>query len=151
MLRMIALIIVMGLIGLAAYARVVQIGPDTYHVDPETAPVPGFPGHALLRPGGGGEAPVYLMPAEKLAAAVDAAIMAEPRTTRLAGSLDDSFASYVIRSKLFGFPDILSVKVIDLGDGKSTLALFSRLRIGQMDFGVNETRVRALLSRLSDS
>ncbi len=151
MLRMIALLVVMGLIGLAAYARVAAIDPETYHVDPEFVPAPGFPGHALVRPGAAWEAPVYLIPAEKLAGSVDAAIMAMPRTSRLAGSLDDSFASYVIRSKIWGFPDILSVKVIDLGAGKSTLALFSRLRIGHSDMGVNEQRLRALLAQISAS
>lgn len=149
MLRLIALFIAMVLIGLAAYARVVQIDPETYHVDPETAPTPKVPGHILLRPGSTSEAPIFLMKAEDLAAKLNTVIQATPRTRVLAGGLDQGYASFVTRSAIFSFPDIANVKVIDLGEGKSTVAILSRLRIGQMDFGVNEARVKSWLAQLA--
>lgn len=149
MLRLFGLFVVMALVGLAAYARVAQIDPKIYHIDPQTAPVPKVSGHIVLRPDGSAQAPIFLMSAQSLAAKLDAVIRATPRTTVLAGSLEEGFASFVTRSAIFGFPDIATVKVIDLGEGKSTIAILSRLRIGQMDFGVNEARVKGWLAQLA--
>ena len=148
MIKLFALALLMGLVGFAAYVRVARIDPGDYHVDPVTADVPKVPGHALIRPGGPNEPPIYTISTGELAEKLEAVITQTPRTRLLEGSLNDGFASYVIRSALWGFPDIANVKVIDLGEGRSTFAILSRLRIGQMDFGVNEARVASWMSQL---
>ena len=61
------------------------------------------------------------------------------RTRR--GFYDD----FVVRSALFGFPDLVSVKFLDLKGGKATLALYSRSVYGRSDLGVNRARSLAWL------
>jgi uncharacterized protein (DUF1499 family) len=56
--------------------------------------------------------------------------------------------TYVQRSRFWGFPDYVSVRAVDLGDGSSALAIFSRSRYGASDLGVNRARVDAWLARL---
>ena len=51
-------------------------------------------------------------------------------------------------SSLFGFPDYVSVKFIEIDAANSTLAIFSRSRLGQSDLGVNKKRVEAWLGQL---
>ena len=71
---------------------------------------------------------------------LDAAALAEPRTTRIAGDPADGFATYVQRSALWGFPDIVSARAVADADG-ARLALWSRSRFGYSDLGVNAARV----------
>lgn len=74
-------------------------------------------------------------------ARIDAAALALPRTTRLAGSVADGHVTYVTRSKLMGFPDYTTVQ----RDG-DTIRIFGRLRFGKSDLGVNRTRVTHLVA-----
>jgi uncharacterized protein (DUF1499 family) len=88
------------------------------------------------------------MPAADLAAAFDRIALSAPRTTRLAGSPGDLWTTYVQRSRLWRFPDYISVRAIDLGDGMSALAIYSRSRYGASDLGVNRARVEEWMARL---
>jgi uncharacterized protein (DUF1499 family) len=45
-------------------------------------------------------------------------------------------------------PDRITVELIDLGDGRSTLALHSAARYGFADLGVNRARLRRWLDGL---
>ena len=74
-------------------------------------------------------------------AAVEAVILASPRTRRL--EAEEGQRLYVTRSALWGFPDYATVR---LEDGK--LEIYSRLRFGQSDLGVNQARVRGWLADL---
>jgi Protein of unknown function (DUF1499) len=49
--------------------------------------------------------------------------------------------TYIQRSPVLRFPDIVTVEFIDLGNDRSTLAIDSRSRYGKSDFGVNRRRV----------
>jgi hypothetical protein len=49
--------------------------------------------------------------------------------------------TYVQRSTVLRFPDVVTVEFIDLGNDRSTLATDSRSRYGKSDFGVNRRRV----------
>ena len=76
--------------------------------------------------------------------------LAEPRTEKL-GSREigkDLQVDYVQYSKLIGYPDTVTVRFIDLGEGRSTLAVFSRAHYGYRDFGVNEARVKDWMRKL---
>ncbi len=61
-----------------------------------------------------------------------------PRSTRLAGAVDDGHVTYVVRSLVFGFPDYVTIWT-----DKETIVLYSRLRFGQSDLGVNKKRLEA--------
>ncbi|WP_298357188.1 DUF1499 domain-containing protein [uncultured Litoreibacter sp.] len=142
-------ILVIGFLAGAYFVRSKPLDTASLHIDPETAERPGVPGHVLLRAGADIEPPVYEMDASALALRVEAVILSTPRTEKLAGELADGYASYVTRSALWGFPDIASVKVVEAGEGKSSLIVLSRLRYGQMDMGVNRARVEDWLAQLS--
>ncbi len=140
----------LGLLALVAamlYVRLTPVDARAYAVDPETVKTPGFSGHVLLRPGGDIEPVTYAMSSETLAARLEAIILATPRTERIAGALEDGMATYVTRSALWGFPDVATVKIIEV-EGGSALRIFSRLRYGSMDMGVNRARVEGWLSQL---
>jgi uncharacterized protein (DUF1499 family) len=57
-------------------------------------------------------------------------------------------ATYIQRSEIFHFPDIVTVEFVDLGGGRSSLAIDSRSRYGKGDLGVNRRRVTAWMAVL---
>jgi len=67
-------------------------------------------------------------------------ITATPRTTVLVGSVEEGMISYVTRSKVFGFPDYTTMRVLPEED-YSRLTIYSRLRFGLYDFKVNSRRL----------
>ena len=74
-------------------------------------------------------------------ARIDAAAMALPRTSRVAGSVAQGHITYVTRSKWVGFPDYTTVQ----RDG-DRIKLFGRLRFGRSDLGVNRARLDHLVA-----
>jgi uncharacterized protein (DUF1499 family) len=66
-----------------------------------------------------------------------------PRTTVISGSVDEGMITYVTRTKVVGFPDYTTAQQ----DG-DTLRIYSRLRFGRSDFGVNKARVDGWLAAL---
>lgn len=93
--------------------------------------------------------PDFAMPPAALMEAFHRLAMSEPRVTVTDDKRSDLRATYVQRSRVFRFPDIVDVQVIDLGGGRSTLAVYSRAVYGRRDFGVNAGRVRDWVARLS--
>ncbi|SIO23759.1 Uncharacterized conserved protein, DUF1499 family [Rhodovulum sp. ES.010] len=143
-MKILTYLVVILLIGSAAgavYFRKVADDPETWHVDPITAAKPDTPNAVLVRPEGGDRTmPGYDVPPEALAEAIEAVALDEPRTERIGGSPDALWMTYVQRSRIFGFPDYISVKVLPKDDG-ATWAAFSRSRFGQSDLGVNAARL----------
>ena len=94
--------------------------------------------------------PIYEISMLNLAGLFERVALAEPRTEKL-GSREigkDLQVDYVQYSKLIGYPDTVTVRFIDLGEGRSTLAVFSRAHYGYRDFGVNEARVKDWMRKL---
>ncbi|MEM6636044.1 MAG: DUF1499 domain-containing protein [Pseudomonadota bacterium] len=140
----IAVVIILCLIAALGWIRLAPSDPARWHVDPLEAPPPGVSG-VLMRPAGGDFAgPVFAAPPEVTLAAFDQRISQLPRISRLAGSVEAGHVTYVVRSRLFGFPDYISVRAVPDGAG-STLAVFSRLRFGLSDMGVNRARLERWL------
>jgi uncharacterized protein (DUF1499 family) len=145
------LLVVVGLALAARYFRTkVASDPDEWHVDPLTAPSPSTPNWYRLVPADApvdrhpkrdGHPPIYDVDAKRVARAFDREALSDGRVEVLAGKAADGFVTYVQRSYVFGFPDYVSVRFIDLPEGGSTLAIFSRARFGRGDLGVNEKRV----------
>lgn len=131
----------------AVFLRVAPSDPVRWHVDPVTAASPGFPGAVLMRPGGDPDSPRFDMAPAALMAAFDRVALDAPRVAVLAGSVDDLHVTYVARSALFGFPDYISVRALPDGDG-ARLAVFSRLRFGYDDMGVNAARLENWLAQV---
>lgn len=74
-------------------------------------------------------------------ARIDAAARALPRTQVLAGSLSAGRITYVMRSRVFGFPDLTTVQ-LEAGQ----IRMFARLRFGTSDLGVNRDRLERLMA-----
>ena len=87
------------------------------------------------------EMPVFPVPVDRLREAVMALANREPRTTLRHLDEDASQAEFEQVSRVFRFPDRITVAFIAVDAGHSTLAIYSRARIGYADFGVNKRRV----------
>ena len=120
-MKLIWLIIVVTMV-FAAYVRLAPSDPGHWHVDPI--------GSSDRMSSG----ILAQMPADL--ADLNAAIMSSPRVRVLAGSVQDGHITYVARSKVWGFPDYISVKQVG-----SNIAAFSRQRFGSSDHGVNARRL----------
>ncbi|MGL4440287.1 MAG: DUF1499 domain-containing protein [Bosea sp. (in: a-proteobacteria)] len=88
-----------------------------------------------------GVAPVFLAPVARLRDAVRVIEVNDPDVFPLARDEAKVQDRYLARTRLLRFPDTISVRFIDLGNGHSTLALYSRSQIGRSDFGVNKARL----------
>ena len=93
--------------------------------------------------------PTFALSAPELAKVFAKVIVSEPNVEQVA--LDDGGLTqrYVQRTKIMRFPDTIVVRFIDLGDGRSTIALYSRSQLGEADFGVNRARIERWLEKLS--
>ena len=85
---------------------------------------------------------------DRLLAVMQGVMMAQPRVTPLAVDPGRLRADYVVRSRVFGFPDIVLIQALPAGDGQSDLVLYSYSVKGHYDFGVNRGRVKALVTAL---
>ncbi len=136
--------------GLIGYVRYAGHDPAKWHVDPLTATSPSSPNSYRIGPEHGAHgaveapdavAPVWSVSVDELASTFDSLVTADARVDVIAGSAADGHVTYVQRSKTMAYPDYISVRFIDLGDGTSTLAAFSRARYGYSDLGVNKQRL----------
>jgi uncharacterized protein (DUF1499 family) len=133
------LAIVLGAAGIVAWVRLAPVDVARWHVDPVTAPDPATPNFARLAPG--------VVTGADLMAKADAIMLAMPRTRRIAGSVAEGWATYETRSRLMGYPDYTSIRVIP-AEGGETLVAFARSRFGYSDLGVNAARLAALRAAL---
>ncbi len=127
---------------------------ERWHVDPMAARRRRRPNAYAVGPASGpgdfdAAAPEYDLDAASLGQAFDAVAMAEPRVRRIAGAPGDPWVSYEQRSRFLRFPDYVSVRFLDLGEGRATLAVLSRSRFGYSDLGVNRQRVEKWLAGLA--
>lgn len=124
---------VLAVVLLAVVMRLVASDPARWHALP-----------ADLSPGDGAAQAVRVVDGgtERLA---QLAAIAEttPRTTRLAGSVEEGMITYVTRSAFFGFPDYTTM---GLRDGQ--VVIFARARFGKSDLGVNAARLADWLSQV---
>lgn len=54
---------------------------------------------------------------------------------------DGSQVTYVERSRIMGFPDLITVHFVPVGERQSAVAIYSRSVYGYSDLGVNRARV----------
>jgi len=96
------------------------------------------------------ESPVYPVAVEKLRDALVAIASREPRTHLLHLDREAMQAEFEQSSKLFRFPDTITVAFEPVDAERATLAIYSRARFGYYDFGVNRKRVQRWLDLLTD-
>jgi uncharacterized protein (DUF1499 family) len=94
------------------------------------------------------EAPIYTCHCALLITNWEAMISDQPRTVEHDRSDDGLSRTYVQRSLLVGYPDIISVQFIAKGETECSLAVYSRSQYGHSDFGVNRRRVLDWLANL---
>jgi uncharacterized protein (DUF1499 family) len=145
-LLFIGAIVVAALIGaVMVYARTARIDPARWHVAPEepdpTAPdIDTANSRLSLRS--------FDTPPAAVQSALDAIIRATPRTSLLAGSVDDAMITYVTRSGVFGFPDITTAVARADDRGGTSVIVFGRAVMGYSDLGENARRVDGWLGAL---
>jgi hypothetical protein len=129
--------------------------PTQSRIDFATLKRPGSPNTYLLAPEGlcreakaDGAAPVYDVTAGRLRSEFLGLAIAEPRVSHTLADETGLYDDFVVRSAVLGFPDLVSVKFLDVGKGRSTLALYARAVYGRWDLGVNRSRTQAWLKRL---
>jgi len=142
MVTYLGLAVLAALIVFAVYVRVAASDPGRWHTSPTAegawGEVSRKMGSASLRLDQSAGDPVDLL--RKL----DEIALASPRTTRLAGSVEEGRITWITRSALWSFPDYTTAEVRPDG-----LYLYARQRFGSDDLGVNAARLRDWLSRLT--
>lgn len=102
------------------------------------------PGYASVAPNE--TPPVFDAGVGDLREAWRALIGRQPRVTISCDEIDRM--ELVQRTRLLRFADDISVAYVELGHGRSTIALFSRSRIGYSDLGTNRRRLQEWLGLL---
>jgi uncharacterized protein (DUF1499 family) len=93
--------------------------------------------------------PIFDIPAPQLGETLRRAILAEPRMEALPTPSPDRLR-FAQRSFLMRYPDIVDILVLPRGEGRSTVALYSRSAVGHSDLGVNRARLRRWLAAIAD-
>jgi uncharacterized protein (DUF1499 family) len=75
-------------------------------------------------------------------------ISGEKRVETIAADPDNRRFVYIQHSPAFRFPDVITVEFVQLGPNRSSIAIYSRSRYGQYDFGKNRKRVGKWLALL---
>ncbi len=96
------------------------------------------------------EALVYEVPVDQLARRFDEAMRGEALLERIDDGGDSNYRRYIQRSRLLHFPDTVDVTFIAVGEGQSTMAIYTRSLIGRRDFGANEKRLWRWMLYLED-
>ena len=114
---------------------------------------PKSPNHYLIAPAGLCEeatpddtSPRFSIAADQLKTAFVTTISAEPRIEIVENS--DAYLHITQKSQIFRFTDDIHVSFIELAEGESTLAIYSRSRVGHSDLGVNRKRITHWLQQL---
>lgn len=127
----------LGLLAIAVGMRLVPSAVDEWHVDPGAIEAVDLRNAHQLSVE---EAPVYALSAPELARELDAVALATPGSSRIAGDATDLWMTYVVHSRIMGFPDYVSVRIMPRNGDHATLAIYARARFGTSDLGVNRAR-----------
>jgi len=96
----------------------------------------------------GDEVGAIELPANQLGHIVENFGSGQLKTRYLFGSVEAQKFTYVHRSMVFRFPDVVTVEIQPLSDTSSTLSIFSRSVYGYSDFGTNRRRAKDWLAGL---
>jgi uncharacterized protein (DUF1499 family) len=95
------------------------------------------------------EAKIYDATPAELSARLTRVALSEPDTSALSSDPRHiRLLRFVQYSRVMRFPDTIDVEVLPSGQGRSTLAIYSRSLVGYGDFGVNRARIERWLAAL---
>lgn len=94
------------------------------------------------------EPPSFDLTVEQLCDRWREMVSRQPRVSELSADPVREQYEYEQLSALVGYPDTITVRFLPAGEGRSTLAIYSRSHYGRSDLGVNEKRIRAWLDLL---
>jgi len=134
MMRVMGLIALAVLVGLALYIRLAPSNAARWHRMPEVVIAGDTPGEAFL----------VIEADEADFHRLHDIILQTARTHVLAGAVDAGMITYVTRSRVFGFPDYTTLRHRD-----GRIEIWGRLRFGRSDFGVNARRIDGWLQALA--
>ena len=139
--------LLVALVALMVYVRLAPIKGDVWHkIDLPQGPAgeaTGVGSHTVLRD---------VINATAALRQMDEIILATPRTTRVAGDVNDGKITYITRTQRVGFPDYTTVEAqVRDGADMQTLAMYGRLRFGQSDLGVNRARITGWLAQFDEA
>ena len=141
-------LVALAVSGLSVYVRFTPLDTARWHADVVTSEPPArgtcTENITVLQNGARSVCVLPGTPAEILAR-LDATALSTRRTTRLAGSPGEGRVSWVSRSKLIGYPDIITAQTTAQTTG-TRLDVFSRQVYGGADFGVNAARLQDWLT-----
>ena len=93
--------------------------------------------------------PVFSLDIDGLRNALLQVLSTEPRLELVNRDEARHRLVFIQRSLLLRFPDIITVELLPLEGGRSTLAILSRSRYGRKDFGVNAERIKRWTEKLN--
>lgn len=96
------------------------------------------------------ESPVLPVDGERLRRIVAEVALSEPGTEIVYQGRWEDQDRYVVRSRLLRFPDTVDTLVTGAGEGRSSVAIYSRSQVGYSDLGVNRARVERWLGRIAE-
>jgi len=140
-MKTLALILGMALltaVALVLYIRLAPSDPARWHADPDTIPDPKTPNFARMTM----DIP---LPRSETAERIAAQARREGAQV-LAGNTE--LTTWIARTRLMKFPDYVTLRLEDTGDGTRVTAL-SRSRFGRGDQGVNAARLQRWIGRLA--
>ena len=146
-MKILGLLIILTLFAVAAFLIFVRVAPDRAekaHVDPVTDGATTSASYVLRAP----DALVFATTSEALFDAANAYVLSQLDARAIANGPEPLHVTYVVRSRMFRFPDDLSIRAVE-AEGGAVLAVHSRSRYAGSDLGINRKRVEALMDHLA--
>lgn len=97
------------------------------------------------------EPPIFHTTSQELNRIVKDTILQQPRVTFLYEDTSSDRLLFVQRTKIFQFPDVITIQIIPLGGNRVTLAAYSASVYGYGDLGVNKARLKKWFADISDA
>lgn len=143
-IKIIILVCVVALVVMVLWIRFAPISAEKWHVNPTEVIEPQSPNYYLK---------TYSIDAtiSQVLEKFTAPKLPTETIKMLSGSIEGSFATYVARTPLMGYPDMISVSVVSLGENQTQINVFSRSRFGYADLGRNKQRVEGWIDTLRQS
>jgi uncharacterized protein (DUF1499 family) len=93
--------------------------------------------------------PVFPAKADALYKRILDVVEAQKRTTIVKQSAESGQLRYIAKTALLGFKDDVDIEIISIDENATTLAIYSRSRVGYSDLGANQKRVEELIAQLT--